>query len=91
MARLWGVVTICAFELKCSHYNRKTSYTDKVLAKQVVMALADESIQEIVMSKAADMSKEITLKEVVAMVEVLDVSKWSNTSLSAKGQWGWYG
>jgi len=65
LARLRGVASSCNFEVKCSNCNNMTSYTEQMLARQIVRGVVDPDIQEKVMARAGDKGRTLTLNEVI--------------------------
>jgi hypothetical protein len=81
VARLLGEAAQYSFVVTCSSCQQVTNYEDKILAYPFVRALVDPAIQEIVLTQAAD-DKELTLKEVMLIVEAQEMGKRSHGRLT---------
>ena len=84
-ARLRGIAANCGFEILCSGCNTKVSYAEKSITQQLVHGLADGDIQQQVLSKAAAKEEDMTLTQVVAAVEALEMGKRDKQFLGTSG------
>ena len=82
LSRLGGAASNCNFEVKCSSCDEKTSYVEKALSHQLMKGLVDPEIQERILAKSGDRTKEMTLQEILQTVLALEASKRDETSLS---------
>jgi hypothetical protein len=79
VSRLRGAAQVSNFIHECSHCNRDVSYSERMIAHQLVVALADETIQEKVLTQVANQTP--TLLELTTMVEALETGKRSTLAL----------
>jgi hypothetical protein len=84
VARLRGQANVCEFTLKCSGCDHVTSYMERIMAHQLVRALVDPGIQERVLASAADKA-DMTLTELIAVVEAQEMAKRSQGLLAGAG------
>ena len=82
--RLKGQASICNFSIKCNSTTcgKLTSYSDQMVSHQLVRGLADPSIQEQILSHAAD-NLELNLNDTLKFIEAKDSGKRSSNILSS--------
>ena len=82
-ARLKGQAAICNFTVKCSipTCQNPTSYTDKMVAHQLVRGLVDPAIQEQVLAHAAS-GQDLSLEEIQKFVEAKEIGRRSGAIIA---------
>jgi hypothetical protein len=82
--RLRGKASLCQFNVAYQDCTAIVSYTDKIMAHQFVRGLVDPVVQEKVLSKASD-GTNLTIMELITMVEALEMGKRSQALLVGTG------
>ena len=85
-ARLKGQASICNFAIRCNSTTcgKLTSYSDQMVSHQLFRGLADPSIQEQILSHAAD-NPELNLNDTLKFIEAKESGKRSSNILSSAG------
>ena len=86
MARLKGQASSCSFTLKCpaATCTQEISYTDQMVAHQLVRGLGDPVIQEQVLAQGAE-SGSMDLSILIKFIEAKEAGKRSSYLLSSAG------
>jgi hypothetical protein len=86
MARLKGQASICSFALKCPAPNciQSVSYSDQMVAHQLVRGLEDPVIQEQVLAQGAE-NGSMNLDTLIKFIEAKEAGKRSSHLLSSAG------
>ena len=85
-AHLKGQASVCNFAIKCkdSTCNKLTSYSDQMVCHQLVRGLADPTIQEQILSYAAE-NPDLDLNATLKYIEAKESGKRSSNMLSSSG------
>jgi hypothetical protein len=84
-ARLRGKASLCKFTVACPHgCEADVSYQENIMAHQSVRGLVDPVVQEKILSKATN-GTELTLQELIRMVEAMEMGKRSQALLTGSG------
>ena len=85
-ARLKGNASICNFTIKCKSVtcDKMSSYSDQMVSHQLVRGLADPSIQEQILSHAAD-NPGLDLNATLKFIEAKESGKRSSNILTSAG------
>jgi hypothetical protein len=81
VARLRGAAQVANFLHQCPHCEVPVSYSDRMIAHQLVVALVDDDIQEKILSQVANQTP--TLAELITMIEAQESGKRSHDLLQA--------
>jgi hypothetical protein len=79
ISRLRGAAQVSNFIHECPHCDQDVSYSERMIAHQLVVSLEDEQIQEKVLTQVANQTP--TLLELTTMIEALETGKRSTLAI----------